>query len=86
MFTLEGTSVRKNGCPSCKLYFELLTKSPRRENFLLHEPIQKSNVCPMVKSLVWTVVPNTINTKDMLQKYKLLTILSPNMYVVLFQF
>lgn len=50
-----------------------------KDSSLLDKPIWKSKTFPKVKSFVWTVVINKINTNDVLQKCRLFIAVSPSM-------
>lgn len=65
------------GLLSCKSYFHFITSAPNNVYFLLDKPIQKSIAPSKVKSFVWTVVLNMINSNDFLQIWRPLTALSP---------
>ena len=67
---------------SCKLLFHFLTHSPNSQKFFYDKIIWKAKAPSKVKSFVWTVVLNRINTNDLLQFWRPKTAIFPNICVM----
>ena len=63
-------------------YFQFLTHSLNTTSFHLDKPIWKSKVPSKVKSFIWTVVLNRINTNDILQVRRPHKAISPYVFVM----